>query len=156
MTYRTGADAERLAELRLVRLGYLVHRARHRGEQADGARIPYGQDLIAVPDERGRLRGLFDLVALGPDGTRWVQVKAVRGMASPPGWWRRAVEGLPTPPGTSYELWLLREPDPRWRDECWRAWKRTARGWSEGEEGPGTWSVWRVWHPAGKAEDAAC
>ena len=128
MTYRAGADAERLAELRLVRLGYLVHRARHRGEQADGARIPYGQDLIAVPDDRGRLRGLFDLVALGPDGTRWVQVKAVRGMASPPGWWRRAVEGLPCPPGTSYELWLL-------EGDGWRVWRRRAGAWAEEAEG---------------------
>lgn len=129
-TYRTGADAEHLAAMRLVRLGYVVHLASHRGEQRDGVRIPYGSDLVRVATAGGKARGLFDLVALGADDTRWVQVKAVRDFAGPPAWWRRAVEALPASAVASYELWLLCE-----RPDGWRVWRRRAGAWAEEVEG---------------------
>ena len=128
-TYRTGADAEHLAALRLRRLGYVVHLAGYRPEVRDGKRVPYGADLFIVTDTRGKPRGLFDLVAVSEQRTRWVQVKNVRSLAKPPAWWCQAVEGLPAAPATSYECWLLTQEPARW---AWWRWK--GQGWQHGEE----------------------
>ncbi|WP_051275716.1 hypothetical protein [Desulfovirgula thermocuniculi] len=84
--YRRGYRAELKAREELERQGYLVVRA-------------------------AGSKGPVDLVAVGPDGVRLIQVRRTRrgsnGLASA----LRELERVPAPPGVTREAWLWRDKE---------------------------------------------
>ena len=106
----TGNAAEQLARRTLERDGLAVWVARRSLVGAPGRMRAFGNDVF----------GDYDLIALGPDTTRLIQVKATP--RKPDAAWVARVEGRPIGGrDTSHEWWSLHDRDATWRIWLWMA-----------------------------------